>query len=87
MLFRGKPLPGAEVERGDGVTAVPEKDIPRFTTDMDGVTAIPIVQTGQHLLVIDYKMTPSATPDQASTDLFAATLWFVVDAGQAITGR
>jgi uncharacterized GH25 family protein len=87
VLFRGKPLPGAEVERGDGVTAVPEKDIPRFTTDMDGVTAIPIVQTGQHLLVIDYKMTPSATPDQASTDLFAATLWFVVDAGQAITGR
>jgi uncharacterized GH25 family protein len=80
VLFRGRPLPGVDVERGDSVTAVPEKDIPRFTTDAEGATAIPIIQTGQHLIVVDHKVTPSATPDQANSDLFAATLWFVVRA-------
>jgi uncharacterized GH25 family protein len=33
VLFHGKPLAGGEIERGDGVTAVPERDIPRFVTD------------------------------------------------------
>ena len=76
VLFRGKPLAGAEVERGDGVTAVPEKDIPRFKTDGEGVASVPIVSAGAHLLVIDHKVTPSATPDQANFDMFNATLWF-----------
>ena len=66
------------VERGDGVTAVPEKDIPRFATDADGIASIPIVKTGPHLLVIDHRVSPSATPDQANADLFNATLWFSV---------
>jgi len=76
VLFRGEPLAGAEVERGDGVTAVPEKDIPRFKTDAEGIASIEIVKPGQHLLVIDHKVTPSATPDQANVDLYNATLWF-----------
>ncbi|UQD75570.1 DUF4198 domain-containing protein [Bradyrhizobium japonicum] len=76
VLFRGKPLPDAEVERGDGKTAVAEKDIPKFKTDVDGVAAIPIAKAGPHLLVIDHRSTPSATPDQATADLYNATLWF-----------
>lgn len=78
VLFQGKPLAGAEVERGDGATAVAEKDIPRFVTDADGVASVPIVKAGAQLLVIDYKTSPSATPDQANADLFNATLWFSV---------
>jgi len=37
VLFQGKPLSGADVERGDGTTVVAEKDIPRFATDADGI--------------------------------------------------
>jgi uncharacterized GH25 family protein len=81
VLFQGKPLSGGDVERGDGVTAVAEKDIPRFATYADGIASIPIVKAGQHLLVIDHRVSPSATPDQANTDRFNATLWFRV--GQA----
>jgi nickel transport protein len=77
-LFHGQPLAGAQVERGDGTTAVPEKDIPRFSTDEDGVATIPIVKSGPHLLVIDHRVAPSATPDQANADLYTATLWFTV---------
>lgn len=76
VYFRGQPLPGAAVERGDGVTAIPEKDIPRFIADADGVASVPIVRTGAHLLVADHKVTPSASPDQANTDLYNATFWF-----------
>lgn len=78
VLFRGKPLVGAEVERGDGVTPVPEHDIPRFMSDADGVASVPIVLAGPHLLVIDHRVVPSATPDQANVDLFNATLWFSI---------
>lgn len=78
VLLRGQPLAGAEVERSDGITAVPEKEIPRFKTDSDGVATVPIAGTGPQLLVIDYKLTPSLTADQANADLFNATLWFLV---------
>lgn len=46
VMFHGKPHSGGEVERGDGTTVVVEKDIPRFTTDADGVVTIPIVKSG-----------------------------------------
>jgi nickel transport protein len=59
---------------------VAENDIPKFTTDADGVAIIPVVKSGPHLLVIDYRVVPSATPDQANTDLYTATLWFTVGA-------
>lgn len=76
VLFQGKPLAGADVERGDSVTVVAEKDIPRFATDAEGIASVPIVKAGAHLLVIDHKVSPSATPDQANADMFNATLWF-----------
>ncbi|MBV8925833.1 MAG: DUF4198 domain-containing protein [Bradyrhizobium sp.] len=81
VLFHGKPLAGGEVERGDGTTIVAEQEIPRFTTDTNGVATIPVVRSGSHLLVIDHRVTPSATPDQANADLDTATLWFSVGGG------
>jgi uncharacterized GH25 family protein len=78
VLFRGKPLPGGKVERGDGVTVVAEDDIPRFTTDSDGVAAIPIVKAGPTQLVIDHDVSPSATPNLAATDMYNATLWYML---------
>lgn len=78
VLFRGKPLAEAEVERGDGKTAVAEKDIPKFRTDAEGIAAVAIVKPGPHLLVIDHRAAPSVTPDQATADLYNATLWFNV---------
>lgn len=78
VLFRGKPLAGGKVERADAITPVPEDQIPRFTTDGDGVAAIPIVKPGPTQLAIDYNVTQSATPDLAATDMFNATLWYVL---------
>jgi uncharacterized GH25 family protein len=76
VLFKGQPLAAADVIRGDGVTHVADNEIAKFSTDKEGVASVPIVKGGPHLLVIDHK-TPSATPDQAATDLYNATLWFV----------
>jgi nickel transport protein len=78
VLFRGKPLSAGKIERGDGVTVVPEADIPRFTTDSDGVAEVPIVKSGPMQLVVDHEVSPSATPALAKTDMFNATLWYVV---------
>lgn len=78
VLFRGKPLAGGKIERGDGLTVVAEADIPRFTTNDDGVAEVPIVNAGPIQLVIDHDVSPSATPDLAKTDMFNATLWYVV---------
>ena len=78
LLFRGSPLASAEIERGDGLTAMKEEDIPRFTTDRDGIAVIPIEKPGPVLLAVDHRVVPSATPEIAAADLFNATLWFVV---------
>jgi len=78
VLFRGKPLVGGKIERGDGLTTVPEADIPRFTTDSDGVAEVPIVKAGPMQLVIDHDVSPSATPGLAKTDMYNATLWYVL---------
>ena len=78
VLFRGLPLADAVVERGDAVTPVPEKDIPRFATDAAGVALVPIVKPGPLLLVVDHRVAPSLTPAQADADLYNATLWVVI---------
>ena len=78
VLFHGKPLTGGKVERADAITPVPEGQIPSFTTDSDGIAAIPIVKTGPTQLAIDYNVTPSATPDLAKTDMYNATLWYAL---------
>ena len=78
VLFRGQPLAGAEVERGDGLTPVKENELPRFKTDADGVATIPLPKGGPVLLAIDHRVAPSETPDLAAADLYNATLWFAV---------
>lgn len=78
VLFQGQPLAGGSIERGDGVTAVPEADIPRFATDGDGVAEVPIVKAGPMQLVVEQSVSPSATPSLADTDMYDATLWYVV---------
>jgi len=80
VLFQGRPLAGGEVERGDGVTAMAENDIPRFKTDGDGIASIPIAKASAHLLAIDHRVVPSATPELAAADLYDATLWFSIPA-------
>ncbi len=82
VLFQGEPLSNIAVERTDGITPISEEDIPRFTTDKDGVALVPIVNAGPHLLAVDYKASPSKTPALADTDLYNATLSFVVDEGR-----
>jgi nickel transport protein len=77
VLFSGQPLAG-EIERGDGLTVVPEADIPRFTTDSDGVAEVPVVKSGPMQLVIDHSVSPSATPALAKVDMFNATLWYML---------
>jgi len=76
VLFRGQPLAGAEVERGDGVTPMKEEDIPRFKSDGDGIAAIPIVKAGPLVLAIDHRVAPSGTPELAAADLYNATFAF-----------
>jgi nickel transport protein len=78
VLFKGQPLAEVAVERTDGVTLIKEEDIPKFTTDKDGVAQIPLANAGLHLLAVDYKVSPSETPALAQTDLYNATLSFVV---------
>ena len=77
VLFDRKPLKGAEVERGDGLTPMAEQDIPRFVTDQQGIATVPMIKSGPQLLVIDHRI-PSAHPDLATTELYNATLSFVM---------
>jgi uncharacterized GH25 family protein len=77
VLFEGKPLAGAEVESGDGLTITDEKEMPRYRTNQDGLADIPITRAGPYLLVVDH-VSPAAHPDLASKDLSNATLSFMI---------
>jgi uncharacterized GH25 family protein len=79
VYFDGKPLVGIEVETGDGITPMEEKDIPRFKTDNQGIAAVPISKWGPQLLVVDYIL-PSTYPALAARELYNATLSFVLPA-------
>jgi nickel transport protein len=76
LLFRGQPLSDVEIERGDGVSTIADKDIPRFKTNSDGIADIPIVKDGPYLLVADYKSAPSRAPALAASDMYGATFAF-----------
>jgi nickel transport protein len=77
VYFDGKPLPGIEVEAGDGVTPMDEKDIPRYRTDEEGIADVQIAKAGPQVLVVDYTLS-SIHPDLANRELFNATLSFVL---------
>lgn len=79
VYFDGKPLVGVDVERGDGITPMTEKDIPRYKTGAEGVAIIPIMKLGPQLLVVDHIL-PSTHPDLAVRELYNATLYFVLTA-------
>lgn len=79
VLFHGRPVVGVDVERGDGRSVVAENDIPRFSTDADGIASVPITARGTQLLVVDHRVTPSAVPAEVDADLWNATLWFSVE--------
>ena len=77
VYFDGKPLAGVDVERGDGMTPMVENDIPRYTTDAEGVATIPITKLGPQLLVVDHIL-PSTHQDLVARELYNATLSFVL---------
>ena len=77
VYFDGKPLPGSEVESGDGITPMEEKDIPRYRTDRQGIAVIPMTRRGLHLFVVDH-LESSIHPDLAVRELYTATLSFVL---------
>jgi nickel transport protein len=82
VIFHGQPLANAEIERTDGITPMPQQDIPVFQTDSNGVADIVIERPGPQLLAIDHVVQPSATPELADKDLYNATLFFIVSPSQ-----
>jgi nickel transport protein len=79
VYFDGRPLVGVEVEHGDGITPMEEKDIPRSKTDAEGVVIVPIIKLGPQLFVVDYIL-PSTHPDLAVREFYNATLSFILTA-------
>ncbi len=55
ILWRGKPLPGAKVEIGDGKTKMREEDIPRYKSNAEEIAELPISEAGLHIIAIDYE--------------------------------
>ena len=76
LLFRSIPLAGGRIERGNGVRATREENIPPLP--QTGIALTRIDKPGPMLLTVDHRVVPSRTPDIAAADLFNATLWFVV---------
>ena len=77
VYFDGKPLPGVEVEVGDGVTPTEEKDIPQYRTDQRSIAVVPITRRGPHLFVGDH-LESSIQPGLAARELYNATLSFML---------
>lgn len=77
VLWKGQPLGGAQVEIGDGVTARPEAEIPRYAADNEGVATVPIDAWGLHVIGVDHETQP-AIPDLADVDRYVATFAFVL---------
>jgi len=79
VLWGGRPLAGARLEIGDGVTERREEDIPRHATDADGVAALPVEKTGWQVIAVDHEA-PAALPALADVDRFVATFVFALPA-------
>jgi uncharacterized GH25 family protein len=77
VYFEGKPLAGAGVEIGDGVTPRKEEEIPRYKTNSDGIAEVPIDRPGLQLLVVDHSAPPTH-PDLCDSDVSIATLSFML---------
>ncbi len=77
VFFNGKPLPGAAVEIGDSITALPEEKIARYKADANGVARIPIAKGGWAVIGIDHEER-SPTPALATLEKYTATFTFRV---------
>lgn len=78
VLWDGRPVAGAKVEIGDGVTVRREEDIPRFETDAQGVARLPLGSTGWQVVAVDHDTLP-AVPALADTDRHVATFTFLLE--------
>ena len=78
VLFRGAPLADAEVERGDGITPMAEKDIPKFHHRRERRRRYRHRTTGPAASRDRPQGYPSRAPELAATDLYNATLFFVL---------
>jgi nickel transport protein len=81
VYFEGKPLAGAAVEIGDGVTPRKEEEIPRYNTNSDGIAEVPIHRPGLQLLVVEHNA-PPLHADLCDSDVSIATLSFMLPARQ-----
>lgn len=77
VLWKGQPLAGAQVEIGDGATARPEAEIPRYAADNEGVATVPIAAWGLHVIGVDHETEPAVSA-LADADRFVATYAFVL---------
>jgi len=79
VLFRGAPLPGADLYYGDSGMEPERGGVPAYTTDPDGIATVPIRKAGSQVLTVSQTVSPSATPTLADEDVYTATFAFRLD--------
>ncbi|MET7245537.1 DUF4198 domain-containing protein [Methylobacterium sp. EM32] len=79
VLFRGAPLPGADLYYGDSGMEPERAGVPAYTTDPEGVATVPIRKAGSQVLTVTQTVSPSATPTLADEDVYTATFAFRLD--------
>ncbi|KMO12704.1 DUF4198 domain-containing protein, partial [Methylobacterium platani] len=79
VLFRGAPLPGADLYYGDSGMEPERAGAPAYTTDPDGIATVPIRKAGSQVLTVSQTVSPSATPTLADEDRYTATFAFRLD--------
>jgi nickel transport protein len=79
VLFRGAPLPGADLYYGDSGMESERAGVPAYTSDQDGIATVPIRKAGSQILTVSQTVSPSATPTLADEDLYTATFGFRLD--------
>lgn len=71
VLLQGKPLPGAGIEVGNLVDAVPEDQIRRYTTDAAGIARVTLRARGVNMLGVDVEMPNDGRLGEASRQIGA----------------
>ena len=79
VLFRGAPLPGADLYYGDSGMEPERAGLPAYATDQDGIATVPIRKAGSQVLTVSQTVSPSATPTLADEDVYTATFAFRLD--------
>jgi uncharacterized GH25 family protein len=79
VLFRGAPLPGADLYYGDSGMEPERAGTPAYATDQDGIATVPIRKAGSQVLTVTQTVSPSATPTLADEDVYTATFAFRLD--------